>query len=521
MRTMTRQELLRLRDIALDTLPKPEGKTRIVKKNAANADIVRAVLDSHARFKSQAAAFAAAAFGTLRTQRAQVAQAWHFLKHGIEYRLDPADHQWVKSPAATFHSGFADCKALSIFAAGILRGLGIPHTFRFASYSPDPTPTHVYVVAHLPQGDVPLDPVFTTEGAEKAYTYNQDYPMNISEISGHGDKAGRRAAPAPGGKMRGRPAPPPRGRLLPRDLDPQDLTEGQMTLFIHRQRLQLKADAARALRGIGSTLASRLDQQVAVADDLWREWESPGGTAAVLDQHAEGVYGIGRTAAQRQADRAQRREERKAGGPGQDGRLRNVVDSLKKAAGAAVKAATALPRLALKGALEVGLPKAAPAFLYLFVNTPAAIQALPEKARRKRAKSEKIFKFITDGLGMKEAHVKGILRNGILKKYGKEPEAVLADQLKTGISGIGLLDDVIEFVIKVIKKIAESKKDGKEAPEFSASDMPDPSDFGAPGSPANLQLARAVKAQPTPGDIPDGAAGGPANPFTPPKRGIC
>lgn len=156
---------------------------------------------------------------------------------------------------------------------------------------------------------------------------------------------------------------------------------------------------------------------------------------------------------------------------------------LKKAGAAAkkgVKAVTKVVKQSLKwGAkelLEVGLPKAAPLFLYLFVNDPALIAKLPAKAKAKRKKAVVMADFIVNGIGMQRNHFMGILRNALMKRYKKSPEAHLADMMKGKVSGIGIVGDVIKLVgelIGLIKKLVP----GKKAPSFSASDAPDPSDF--------------------------------------------
>jgi hypothetical protein len=101
---------------------------------------------------------------------------------------------------------------------------------------------------------------------------------------------------------------------------------------------------------------------------------------------------------------------------------------------------TAPARLAVKGILEISIPKAAPFFLYLFVTDKAEIEKLPSKVKSKREKASKIADFIVNAIGMKRDHLMGIIRNGIEKKYGKAPERVIELQKTGQISGIGFID---------------------------------------------------------------------------------
>jgi hypothetical protein len=155
-------------------------------------------------------------------------------------------------------------------------------------------------------------------------------------------------------------------------------------------------------------------------------------------------------------------------------------NAIKTAAKAVVNVVTAPAKLAVKGVLEVALPQMAPGLLYLFIKKPSLIERLPEKARRKRKRQETFAKFVTGTIGMKEDHFMGIIRNGIMKKMGKSPEAVLAAMLKVPESEIGILPlmagivPVIIKVVDVLKKVFGAKSgEGELAQE----DLPDASDF--------------------------------------------
>ena len=79
---------------------------------------------------------------------------------------------------------------------------------------------------------------------------------------------------------------------------------------------------------------------------------------------------------------------------------------------------------------------------------------------------------------MQRSHFMGILRNGIMKKYKKSPEAVIAQTFK-GIAGIGLIDDVVSIVNWIIQKLGGGKGNSLEK-----NDVIDTSD--AAGVPAEV-----------------------------------
>lgn len=100
--------------------------------------------------------------------------------------------------------------------------------------------------------------------------------------------------------------------------------------------------------------------------------------------------------------------------------IKNVVEEV-------AKVVTFIPRLVIKGILEVKLPKSAPAFLYLFVNDPVLLEAIGEKAQKKRYKMQKRADFIVNAIGMKRSHFLHILRKGISEHFGKSPEKVIEE----------------------------------------------------------------------------------------------
>ena len=106
-----------------------------------------------------------------------------YLKNQVNYKAD-RNEQNVQLPSALMRDRQADCKSYSLFTMGVLNNLGIPAKLRYASYSNDPTPTHVYVVTD--KGTI-IDAVYGKFNAEKPYTHKKDKGingMNINYISG-------------------------------------------------------------------------------------------------------------------------------------------------------------------------------------------------------------------------------------------------------------------------------------------------------------------------------------------------
>ena len=90
-----------------------------------------------------------------------------------------------------------------------------------------------------------------------------------------------------------------------------------------------------------------------------------------------------------------------------------------------------------------------------------------------------------------------IIRTGIMKKHKKSPEALLSDLMHNKISGIGLIADIIEVVIAIVKKLIKifGKKPADGAADISANDAPAADDFGNMSSEEKTALSSAVKTQ--------------------------
>lgn len=99
---------------------------------------------------------------------------YNFTKKTIPYNREPAKKQSVKTInrilADSYKGIGGDCKHYSTLIAGILGACGIPYCFKLVSYTNDKNPTHVYIVAYLPQPII-LDCCADYINKENHYTY--------------------------------------------------------------------------------------------------------------------------------------------------------------------------------------------------------------------------------------------------------------------------------------------------------------------------------------------------------------
>lgn len=111
----------------------------------------------------------------------------------ITYKEDPTGKQLIRTPARLWADKTGDCKSFAIFIGSCMRCLGIPHVFRFASYTSNPDPTHVYIVAYDGNKEIIVDPVYRVRGValfnqECIYKHKKDMAgtTQISRLSGIG-----------------------------------------------------------------------------------------------------------------------------------------------------------------------------------------------------------------------------------------------------------------------------------------------------------------------------------------------
>lgn len=177
------------RNYILGQLSPYMGKEAVIVENQDTNDIIKNIVSWHKRYVDHYKNIAANFKGKTDKQTAQ--NIFNFLKQNIKYVIESEDKQTLKTPAAILAQGKGDCKHYSLFSAGILQNLGIPFSFRFASYKWfDETPGHVFVVLYPGTGrEIWLDPVLSHLDEKKNYTHSIDKKMALVGISGIGQTA--------------------------------------------------------------------------------------------------------------------------------------------------------------------------------------------------------------------------------------------------------------------------------------------------------------------------------------------
>ena len=124
---------------------------------------------------------------------------WEFLKHNIDYVIEPDSLQTIKSPAAIIATGKRglggnDCKNFALFTGGVLNAYrdnelkDFDLYFRFASYNEyEDTPQHVFVVMVIDNKEIWVDAVLDKFNEHRQPSYYIDKkikPMALVALSG-------------------------------------------------------------------------------------------------------------------------------------------------------------------------------------------------------------------------------------------------------------------------------------------------------------------------------------------------
>ena len=165
------------------------NKRKILVENQSTNDIIQSILDNHKKYINEYKNISSFFRGSNNYETGK--NIYNYLKKNISYKIDSADRQLIKSPAAILATKEADCKMYSNFAAGILDNLKIPFVYRFAGYSAfDNQPAHVFVVINPnTKKEIWLDPVLRQYDYKKPYNFKID-KMAVITVSGIG-KAGK------------------------------------------------------------------------------------------------------------------------------------------------------------------------------------------------------------------------------------------------------------------------------------------------------------------------------------------
>lgn len=514
------------------------GQVRVTHQDGMTSQIIAEVLDVSAESAGQTARLAEALKGATPLESCQ--NVFRFVRKNVRYKLDPNGKQFIKSPAAVIGTGFCDCKGYATTINDLLRCLGIRCAFRFVSFTASTSVTHVYTVAWPTPGGplVVLDACLPRFNQQKPYTHHEDHMTQISRVSG--------IAPAgsanPYLSVSGLESPEEmsiklmrEGALIERDqavrvqgIGSVSAGEHQAAVNDYNAALRAMSSGPVAIAGFHEKLTGRLaklrtqrrerkagnrlnpsarpqntpawlrrvmPQQVSGpafrAPRADREERRIGFLKKLFNKAKSAVKSVTKTVAKTVAKAATATGKAVAKG------VKVVAKTAVKAGKFALKVVTLPVRLLAKGLLEIFLPKMAPMFLYLFITNQGTIASLPAAAARKRRKAVKFAHFITNTVGMKEAHFMKAVRNGIQKQMGGTPEQILAKTVKGPISGIGLLPlaalaplamkagPVIMQVIEKIMSVFGKKPAADET--LTTDDAPDPAADFADATPKTVR----------------------------------
>lgn len=166
-------------NISATDLPRYAGTSRVVKSQADNADLRRAIVEAVPRAAAQTRKMAR--YFRRSSEQETCRAIFDYLKKNVKYKAD-GWRQVVQMPSAVLRPGaVADCKSMSLFTAAILSNLGIPYHFVLASYTDSPVPGHIYVQT---KGGCIVDVVWGKFNSEKKPKYR--YNMEVSYLAGIG-----------------------------------------------------------------------------------------------------------------------------------------------------------------------------------------------------------------------------------------------------------------------------------------------------------------------------------------------
>jgi hypothetical protein len=154
-------------------LPRPDGKSKVIKRFQKVSDIVELLLI--ADLQNSVYKNILSSYFSTGNKLKDIRAAYNYALANIQY-LKEGTLQTAKTIPAILNFGFGDCKHFSLFLASCCRALSIPYKFRFTSYNKyDSEATHVYIVANVYGKELILDGVLKVFGAEKPYQYKYDY----------------------------------------------------------------------------------------------------------------------------------------------------------------------------------------------------------------------------------------------------------------------------------------------------------------------------------------------------------
>jgi predicted transglutaminase-like cysteine proteinase len=363
--------------------------------------------------------------------RASLRELWRFVKYEIQYKEDPDGKQYVQYPSRLWYNRQGDCKSFTLFIVSVLQNLGVPYTIRFTRYEAGAV-THVYPVAHLPEGDVILDAVWTSFDSEKTYygkaqNFKFQKKKNMAEI--YALKGFGVGSVSSDTLLR-------QWERATADIDPSVVnTGGDVTQM---SEIEFYKFLGFGVNRIGST------------DTSGKAFSLP------LVFNTPSVSGIGKGKIKEAA--------------------KKVKEKVKEVASKLKEQWSKLVNWLFKGALD----KAAPFFLFTFLKNK-----LSDRIATKVSQQNRILDFIAKVAEIDRQKIDATLRAAIVKQQGKQPEQILNAAAGGNIAGIGVIDPVtisaaFKVLLDIIQKIMaffKAKKEAQAAPTIDASSGSDLSEL--------------------------------------------
>lgn len=175
-----------------------DGKNRTVVKNGKTEDIIQALIDAVPEAVQQFKDNKTTPYtGNLHKD---AKAACMYVRDRVQYKADGFNFQDIQFPGRMFNTKKADCKSFSLASLANLLSKGYNGGFRFVSYRPNKTPTHVYIFILDNSGNkFTFDPCIKNLKESNKATYILDMDVRyLSEpldiISGRAERKARRQA---------------------------------------------------------------------------------------------------------------------------------------------------------------------------------------------------------------------------------------------------------------------------------------------------------------------------------------
>lgn len=434
-----------------DGIARAKGAKVLVSSSGNTDDIIEAILDAVGEVRGQTREFSR----QFSPDRTGMRELWNWVKENIRYKEDPFGVQWIKEPARLWHDRVGDCKSYTLFIVSVLENLGLGYYIKFVNTERRGSKivNHVYPVAIMRDGEeVVMDAVHTRFDDEHPFYFSKIYDMaDIYRLSGIGNPSA--AAEIAAYKS----AIDEINAIITDDHLLNDLTKLSSGDFARWQQAQL------------------FDAQAESAADEKTRLRFLAAADAVRTGNVSGIGAFSNKDAKKIADFiATSATQTQAAFPMPVLELPNVsgVGSLKDIVGDIVDNIKEAWRKVVNWLFKTAMPGAAPFFLYNFLKkTPGG------KTAKRQAKQGALLTWVQKaGKFDSEQAVLNAARAGIVKQYGKQPEAVLNAAAGGQIAGVGVIVAAIikavMVVVEIVNNIAKLFK--KKGPDVNAqTDAPD------------------------------------------------